>query len=70
MPKLSNEHLKVTFMQPHAGKSFMRSLSLTAVAAAAVSATAVGLHPQVRLGDCHTAGGISVQHKDGTYWST
>jgi hypothetical protein len=24
--------------------------------------------PQVRLGDCHAAGGISVQHKDGTYW--
>jgi hypothetical protein len=46
----------------------MRNVTLTAVAAAAMSAAAFGLHPQVRLGDCHAAGGISVQHKDGTYW--
>jgi hypothetical protein len=55
---------------PHKRKeAFMHSLAMAAVAAAAiVSATTFGLHPQVRLGDCHSAGGISVQHKDGTYW--
>jgi hypothetical protein len=54
-------------MQLHAGEAFMRNL-LAAVAAAAVFAAAFGLHHQVRLGDCHSAGGISVHHADGTYW--
>jgi hypothetical protein len=46
----------------------MRRLVLTVVAAGVVSATAFGVLPQVRLGECHAAAGISVQHKDGTYW--
>jgi hypothetical protein len=46
----------------------MRNLALGMVVAAAMSAAAFGMYPEVRLGDCHDAGGISIQHKDGTYW--
>jgi hypothetical protein len=41
---------------------------LTATIAAAISIAVLGLFPQIRLGDCHAAGGISVKHHDGTYW--
>jgi hypothetical protein len=65
-PNLAGKHLKVAFMQLHAREAFMRSLALTAVAV--MSAAAFGMFPQIRLGDCHDAGGISVPHADGTYW--
>jgi hypothetical protein len=61
---------KRAFAQPHPRETFMHSLALRTVAAVAVLAAGFGLYPQVRLGDCHSAGGISVQHKDGTYWCT
>jgi hypothetical protein len=48
----------------------MRNLALSTVVAAAMSAAAAafGMYPQIRLGDCHDAGGISVPHADGSYW--